>query len=95
MPAGELRRAKEFYLGQLELGLENTMNRMLWVGDNLLSLDRCRTLAEVAEGVENVTANDLMRVAKDIFRTAGINLAVVGPAKSEQDFRKLLSFAGG
>ncbi len=93
---GELRRAKDFFLGQMELGLESTMNNMLWAGENMVSLGRCRTPEEVTDRVEKVTAEDLTRVAKKIFSGGSLNLAVVGPKASslEADFQEILSSAG-
>ena len=90
---GELRRAKDFYLGQLDLGLENSMNQMLWVGENLVTLDKCRTPEEVVTSVEAVTPDDLKRVAATLFKTQTLNLAMVGPEQSEKEFSELLSFS--
>ncbi len=93
--AGELKRAKEFYLGQLGLGLENSMNHMLWVGESVVSLGRCKTPAEITQKVRAVTAGDLRRVARGIFRPDSFNFALVGPQKPrlEKDLRRLLSFS--
>ena len=93
--ADELRRAKDFYLGQLDLGLENSMNHMLWVGENIVTLDKCRTPEEVTLRVEAVTPEDIRRVARDLFKTSALNLAMVGPAQSEKEFVDLLSFPKG
>ncbi|MGH7198947.1 MAG: M16 family metallopeptidase [Candidatus Omnitrophota bacterium] len=92
---GELKRAKEFYLGQLDLGLENSMNHMLWVGENAVSLGRCKTPAEVTQKVRTVTAGDLRRVARSVFRQNSFNFALVGPqsGRLEKELRRLLSFS--
>ena len=89
--AGELERAREFYLGQLDLGLENTMNHMLWVGESVVSFDRCKTQKEIVEKVKKVTAKDLTRVAAQLFGTKALYLAMVGPDVSEADFENILS----
>ena len=89
----ELRRAKDFYLGQLHLSLENSMNQMLWVGENIVTLDHCRTAEEVTERVEKMTPEDLRRVARQLFKTQSLNLALVGPAQSEDKFSELLRFS--
>jgi predicted Zn-dependent peptidase len=86
---GEFERAKEFYLGQLDLGLENSMNQMLWVGESLLSLDRVRTQEEVRRRVLKVTRQDLKRVAAELFKPGRLNLALVGPS----DPKHVLSFS--
>lgn len=90
----EIKRAKEFYLGQLDLGLENSMNHMLWMAESVVCLGRTRTPAEVIERVEKITADDLRRVAGEVFQTKNLNLAVVGPRVDtlENDFRRELNF---
>jgi len=91
--ADELRRAQDFYLGQLDLGLENSMNQMLWAGESVVTLDRCRTPEEVTRAVEAVSAEDIRRVAQSLFKTSSLNLAVVGPPKSDKEFNDLLHFS--
>ncbi len=90
--ADELRRAKDFYLGQLELGLENSMNQMLWAGENVVTLGRIRTVEEVLKRVEAVNPDHIRRVAQNLFKTSSLNLAIVGPSKSEKEFGDLLHF---
>lgn len=92
--ADELRRARDFYLGQLHLSLENSMNQMLWLGENLVTLNKWRTPEEVVWRVEKITQDDVRRVAKEIFKTPSLNLAMVGPERSEKEFSSLLSFSG-
>ncbi|OGW92391.1 MAG: hypothetical protein A3D28_05490 [Omnitrophica bacterium RIFCSPHIGHO2_02_FULL_63_14] len=91
---GELRRAKDFYLGQLDMGLENTMSQMLWVGESVVRLGRCRRPEEVARAVAKVRREDLRRVAAAVFQTRALNLAIVGPGvdRSQKAFRKALAF---
>ncbi|MBI4353472.1 MAG: insulinase family protein [Candidatus Omnitrophica bacterium] len=90
----ELKRTKEFYLGQLDLALENSLDRMLWVGDSLVTLGRIRAPREVARRVGKVTAEDIRRVARKIFETRSLNLAAIGPLddKKARRFKELLSF---
>ena len=95
VPSEEMRRAKDFYLGQLDLGLENSMNQMLWVGENIVTLDKYRTPEEVTQQVEKVTAEDLRRVAETVFKTNSLNLAMVGPVKSDKELESLLHFSNG
>ncbi len=92
----ELARAKEFQIGQMELGLESTMNHMLWVGESLVCLGRCKTPKEVMGRVNKVKPGDVRRVAREIFRSDRCNLAAVGPGvhKMRKNFSKLLSGLG-
>lgn len=89
----ELNRAKEFYLGQMELSLENTMNHMLWIGESIVCLGRCKTPKEVIEHVRKIDAGDLRRVAQNTFKPSICNFAAVGPGvdRMEKRFSKILS----
>ncbi len=87
----ELKRAKEFYLGQMSLGLESTMNNMLWAGEYMVCLGRYKTPQEVAKKIEKISAEDLQRVARKIFKESRFSLAIVGPNANalEKDHRNL------
>lgn len=82
--ANELKRAKEFFKVQLLLALEDTMERMLWLGDNVTALDKLPDKDAVIKKVTAVSSADLLRVAKDIFNNKGLNLAVVGPVDDKE-----------
>lgn len=94
VPPGELKRAKDFFLGQLDLALENSMSRMLWIGESAVSLGRCRTYEEVLRRVRAVSAADIRRVAGTLFQTRALNLAVIGPdaEKKSSMLEKALRF---
>jgi len=76
--AGELRRAKEFFKVQLLMALEDTLEHMLWLGDYAASLDKLPDRQEIIKKVESVTADDIKRVSRTIFRGSGLNMAVIG-----------------
>ncbi len=80
----ELRRAKDFASGQLLLALENTSSYMHWLGESKLCLGRVPSPEEVLEKVNRVTADDLQRVAKQLFTNDNLNLALIGPLKERE-----------
>lgn len=87
----EFTRAKEYYTGQLMLGLEDTLEHMLWIGESTVSLDRTFTLEEILEEIKKITIADLKRVANEIFSGNQVNLAIIGPSiKSEENQIKAL-----
>ena len=90
--AEELKRAKEYYKGQLLFALEDTMSRMLWLGEKLISGEKDVSVKEILSRVEAIGPDDLMRVSKEIFKDENLNLAVIGPMKSDKDIRKALNF---
>lgn len=81
--AGELKRTKEFYEGQLALEFEKTMTRMLWMGENLISTGKVPTVGEVLRNVRKVTLDDISRLANRIFNSNDLNIAIVGPVSED------------
>ncbi len=80
----ELRRAKEYYRGQLLFALEDTMSHMLWLGEKVICGEKDFGVRSILDHVESVSAEDMMRVANDIFRDANLNLAVISPLKDDK-----------
>ena len=86
----ELKKAKEFLKGRLILELEDSKNFASLYGTQEILEGKIRTSEEMMKGIDKVTVNDVLRVAKDIFRPERLNLAVIGPFKDKQRFKKLL-----
>lgn len=84
-PVGEqeLRRAKDYYLGQLYLALEDTLDQMVWLGEKVMYLGEPPTREEIREKIEAVTAKDIQAIAGRYLRTNNLNLAVVGPTPKD------------
>jgi predicted Zn-dependent peptidase len=82
---GEFKRAKEFYLGQLRLALEDTLDHMFWIGESTATLDKTYSLEEIVKEVEKVRRKDIQRVAAQIFNDHNLNAALIGPLKEKQD----------
>ncbi len=89
----EFKRAKDYFLGQFLLGLEDTLDHMLWIGETVISRDSVRSAEGVVEAVKKVTLGDIKRVAGEILNPRRMNLAVVGPLTDaqEKDLRRQLS----
>ncbi|MBU4345771.1 MAG: insulinase family protein [Candidatus Omnitrophica bacterium] len=81
---GEFKRAKEFYLGQLMLSLEDTLNQMFWIGDSTAALDKIYSLEEIIKEVNRIRRQDIQEVSKYIFQEKNLNLALIGPLENNQ-----------
>ena len=81
----EFTRSKEFYLGQLMLALEDTLDHMLWLGETFASFNRIYSLKDIIKEVEDVTIADISYVANQIFLEEKINLALIGPLKDKEE----------
>jgi predicted Zn-dependent peptidase len=80
----EFRRAREFYTGQLTLALEDALDHMLWIGESTIALDKTYTLDNIIAEVHKVKKEDLMRLARLIFRKDSLNVALIGPLKDKE-----------
>lgn len=78
VPEVELRRAKDHLKGSLMLGLESTSSRMQNLARQEIYFERQFSLDETVQGVERVTADDLQRVAVDLFQTGELAATVLG-----------------
>ena len=90
--AAELRRARDYVLGQIDLGQESTENQMNWIGEQLLGYGRVFSPSEVKRRLRQVTSGQIRAVARDFFRPDRFNLALVSPLKSANRLAKALSF---
>lgn len=86
----ELENARNYALGQLKLSLESSTNQMMWLGEHLLSYGRVAEPSEVERGIKAVMAEDVRRVAADLFRANRWNVAAVGMV-DEGEVRSCLS----
>lgn len=86
----ELRKAKDFIKGKSILNMEGSDDQAPFYSFQELLENKILTLDEKLAKIERVTADDIQRVAKDIFRPEKLNLALIGPFKDKRKFEKLL-----
>jgi len=92
--ADELKRAKEYYCGQLLLGLEDTMQHMIWMGDKVIFEKNIPRKDSILRKVNSVKASDIRSVARRVFLENKLKLSVVGPL-SANDVKRLSSLIEG
>lgn len=85
----ELRRAKEYYRGQLLFALEDTMSNMLWLGEKIIAGEEEFSVKKMLERVEKTSQADIMRVAGEIFKSSNLNMAVIGPVKDRKGLEEV------
>jgi predicted Zn-dependent peptidase len=78
VPAAELRRAKDHLKGSLMLSLESTASRMSHIARQEIYFDRQFSLDETLDGIEQVTAADVQRVAATLFSDGALSATVLG-----------------
>lgn len=75
----ELRRIKEFMLGNFRLSHERVVSKLFFYGSTLLSYGRLMTTDEQVEAVKSVTSDDVLSVAREIFDSANGSYSRVVP----------------
>jgi predicted Zn-dependent peptidase len=78
VPDAELQRSKDHLKGSLMLSLENTASRMSHLARQEIYFDRQFGLDETLAGIGRVTADDVQRVAADLFRDGSVSATVLG-----------------
>ncbi|MFH1462671.1 MAG: pitrilysin family protein [bacterium] len=87
----ELKKAKDNLKGRLALLLESSDARASFYANQELFEKKISTLKEVFKSIDKVSANDILKVAKDIFQPKNLNLALIGPFKDKTKFEKLIN----
>ena len=86
----ELQRAKDHLKGSLMLSLESTSSRMTHLARQEMYFGRHVTLDEIIAGIEDTTADDVQRVAGELFTQDTVGVTVLGPAgPAALDFSRL------
>lgn len=86
----ELAKAKSYMKGTMALALETSDHVAENAASSLINLGRVRPLEEIIRGIDAVSTHDIIRVARDIFKTDALNLAIIGPHVHEDRLLPLL-----
>lgn len=89
-PPSEVRRARDYVIGQFDLALEGTEPHMAWLGEQVIGRGRLIPAAHTRERLAAVTPAQVRAVARDIFRTDRLHLALVCPLKTAAHLVPLL-----
>jgi predicted Zn-dependent peptidase len=87
----ELRRARDYIFGQLDLNLENTESQMTWLGEQYLGYGKIISPEELKDRIAEVTTSDVRAVARDFFRPERFSLALVTPIKEANRLTPILA----
>ena len=77
--ADELRRTKEYLIGNFRLSHEKLVSRLFYWGSTMLAFGREMPIREQIEGIRAVTAADVQAVAAEIFQPANRSISWVLP----------------
>lgn len=90
IPESELRKAKDYLIGNMYLGLESSDAQANFFGFQEIMREKIKTPKEIEKEIERVTAEDIAKVAKEIITNKKLNMAIVGKYKDEERFKNIL-----
>ena len=90
IPEEDLHRARELAKGRLLLRMEDTRAVAAWGGAQELLHNEVRTVDQVVECVDEVTTEDVRQAADQFLARDKLNLAVVGPYRSDKQFQNVI-----
>ncbi len=86
----ELSRAKENIKGHFALGLEGSDDIVGYLVTQETLRHTITLPKDRVKAIDRVTADDVLRVAQDVFQNKKLNLAVIGPKTKKEKLEKLL-----
>ncbi len=90
VPELELKKAKDMIAGRLVLGLESSDELSEFYGFQQILRKKLSTPEELIKKMNAISAKEIQEVAREIFVTENLNLAMIGPWKDESKFQKIL-----
>jgi len=84
----ELQKAKDYLKGITSLSLDSSDTQASFYAAQELLEGKILTPEEKFEAIDQISVNDIKKVAEDIFAPEKLNLAVIGPVQNE-DANKL------
>ena len=87
----ELQKAKDFVKGKGVMEFEASDEVAMFFIDQEFHEEKILTLDEVFAKIDAVTSRDILRVAKDVFKTNKLNVAIIGPHKNSKKIEKILN----
>jgi predicted Zn-dependent peptidase len=90
--AAELTKAKEFMKGKIILRLEDSEEYAHLMGKQALLYPKIETVDQILKKIDAVTADDVLRLSRELFQEEKFRLALIGPFEDPAHFEKLLHF---
>ncbi len=86
----ELKKVKEYLKGTLTLSLEASESLLSWYLEQIAFRKKIYAPDETFSLIDEVTSEDVQRVARDIFQARNMSLAVIGARGGYSRIKKLL-----
>jgi len=87
----ELQRAKDYAKGKLALSLESSSDVAFWAAIQKMKKGKVKTPTEILTQIQAISVKQVNKLAKRIFQDKKLNVAIIGPYKKPDKFKKILS----
>ena len=84
----EIKRAKEMIKGRFLLSLEDSFDVTNFFGMKLLLEGKITDINDYLEKTNKVTYDEIVEVAKQVFKPENLNMAIIGPIKEEKGLKE-------
>jgi len=91
VPEKELKKVQNLLIGNMKLGLESSDDIASFYGNQLLLRGEIKTLKDKERDILEVSAKDIMKLAKELVKEENLRLAIVGPESLKID-KNILKF---
>jgi len=91
VPLKEMQKVKDNLIGRLIMGLETSDELASFYGGQEILARSFIGTAKLIDEIKAVTSEDIRGFAQEFFINSGLNLAIIGPYKDGEPFRKILT----
>ncbi len=88
----ELKKTKDYLIGRMYLNLESSDSLASFYGSQEIMREKIKTPKEIEKEIEKVRAEDIQKLAKQIFVNKGLNMAIVGNIKNKESLKRIFHF---
>jgi predicted Zn-dependent peptidase len=88
----ELQKAKDYLVSHIYMGLETSDALAGFYVSEEIVHGSARNPEEIEKDIRKISAEEIMEVAKDIFKDEKLNLAIVGNVSDPKGVKKALTF---
>ncbi len=90
--AEELEKAKEYIIGNMYLSLESSDSVAEFYGLQEMSEEGIETPEKMARKIREVTAEEIQKLARFMFRNEGLALTMIGKNENTAELQKIVHF---
>ncbi len=87
----ELKKAKELEKGGIDLNLDDVFDINQFFGERELFFEEKLTPGQYKDKIDEIKKEELKAIAEEIYQDNRLNVAIIGPYKKEERFKKILN----